>query len=93
MKQSRFTEVQIIGVLREPEAGIPVANLCRKRGLKSPTFYKWKARSGWLAMSEAQVLKALENKSTKLRRMLADAIMDNVALKDSLGKSGDARLT
>ncbi len=86
MKRSRFTEEQIIGILREQEAGMPVADLCRKHGLSSPTFYKWKAKYGGLDVSEARRLKALEDENAKLKRMLADAMLDNVALKDLLGK-------
>jgi putative transposase len=86
MKRSRFTEEQIIGILREQEAGLPVADLCRKYGLSSPTFYKWKAKYGGLDVSEARRLKALGDENAKLKRMLADAMLDNVALKDLLGK-------
>ncbi len=86
MKRSRFTEEQIIGILREQEAGVPVADLCRKHGLSSPTFYKWKAKYGGMDVSEARRLKALEDENAKLKRMLADAMLDNVALKDLLGK-------
>ena len=86
MKRSRFTEEQIIGILREQEAGVPVADLCRKHGVSSPTFYKWKAKYGGLDVSEARRLKALEDENAKLKRMLADAMLDNVALKDLLGK-------
>ena len=86
MKRSRFTEEQIIGILREQEAGVPVADLCRKHGLSSPTFYKWKAKYGGMDVSEARRLKALEDENAKLKRMLADSMLDNAALKDLLGK-------
>ena len=86
MKRSRFTEEQIIGILREQETGVPVADLCRKHGLSSPTFYKWKAKFGGMDVSEARRLKALEAENAKLKRLLADAMLDNVALKDLLGK-------
>jgi putative transposase len=86
MKRSRFREEQIIAILREQEAGVAVAELCRKHGVSSPTFYKWKAKFGGLDVSEARRLKALEDENAKLKRMLADAMLDNVALKDLLGK-------
>jgi putative transposase len=86
MKRSRFTESQIIAILREQETGVPVADLCRKHGLSSPTFYKWKAKYGGMDVSEARRLRALEDENAKLKRMLADAMLDNVALKDLLGK-------
>ena len=86
MKRSRFTEEQIIGILREQEAGVATAEVCRRHGVSSATFYKWKAKFGGMDVSEARRLKALEDENTKLKRMLADAMLDTVALKDLLGK-------
>ena len=86
--KKRVTEEQIIGILREQEAGVPVADLCRKHGLSSPTFYKWKAKYGGMDVSEARRLKALEEENAKLKRMLADAMLDNVALIRSRQRSG-----
>ena len=86
MKRSRFSEEQIIGILKEHEAGIPVAELCRKHGVSDASIYKWKAKFGGMEVSEAKRLRALEDENGKLKRMLADVMLDNVALKDLLGK-------
>ena len=82
MKRSRFTEEQIIGILKEHEAGLKTADLCRKHGISSATFYKWKAKFGGLDVSEARRLKGLEDENAKLKKLLAEAMLDNAVLKD-----------
>ena len=86
MKQKRFSEEQIIGILKEAEAGAVVTKLCRKHGMSGPTFYAWKAKYGGLEVSEARRLKALEDENARLKRLLADAMLDNAGLKDLLSK-------
>ena len=87
MKGSRFTEEQIIGVLREQEAGARSEEVCRRHGISSATFYKWKSKYGGLEVSDARRLKALEDENRRLKRLLAEAMLDNAALKDLLGKN------
>jgi putative transposase len=86
MKASRFTEEQIIGVLREQEVGAKTADLCRKHGISSATFYKWNARYGGLEVSDARRLKTLEDENAKLKKLLAEAMLDNAMLKDIASK-------
>jgi putative transposase len=82
MKGSRFSEEQIIGILREQEAGAPTADVCRKHGISEATFYKWKAKFGGLEVSDAKRLKALEDENGKLKKLLAEAMLDIAVLKD-----------
>ena len=82
MKRSRHTEEQIIAILKEQEAGSKTADVCRKHGISSATFYKWKARYGGLDVSDARRLKALEDENAKLKKLLAEAMLDNAMLKD-----------
>ena len=86
MRQSRFTEEQIIAILAEQELGMKTADACRKHGISPNTFYKWKARYGGLDVSEARKLKSLATENVRLKRLLADAMLDTMVLKDLLGK-------
>lgn len=86
MKRSRFSEEQIIGILKEHEAGVSIADLCSKHGVSDASINKWKATFGGMEVSDVKQLKALEDENTRLKRLLADAMLDNVALKDLLQK-------
>lgn len=86
MKRSRFSEEQIIDILKEHERGSKTPDLCRKHGISEATFYNWKSKFGGMEVSEARRLKALEGENAKLKRLLADAMLDNAALKDLLTK-------
>ncbi len=86
MKRSRFTEEQIIGILREHEAGTATSDVCRKHGISSATFYKWKAKYGGLDVSEAKRLRSLEDENRRLKKLLAETMLDNAMLKDIASK-------
>ena len=85
-KGNRHTEEQIIAILKEHEAGLKTEELCRKHGISEPTFYNWKAKYGGLEVSEAKRLKGLESENARLKKLLADTMLDNAALKDLLAK-------
>lgn len=86
MKRSRFTEEQIIGMLKEQEAGAKTADVCRKHGVSEATFYKWKAKYGGMDVSEARRLKALEDENARLKKLLAEAMLDSAVLKEISSK-------
>jgi putative transposase len=87
MKKSRFTEGQIISILREQEAGSATAEVCRRHGISEQTFYRWKARYGGMTPSDAQKLKGMEDENRRLKKLLAEAMLDVSALKEILGKN------
>lgn len=86
MKRSKFTEEQIISILKEQEAGVAVSDITRKHGISSQTFYRWKSKYGGMEVSEARRLKALEDENQRLKRLVADLTLDKTALQDVLGK-------
>ena len=85
--QKRFSEEQIIGILKQQESGVKTADVCREHNISQNTFYTWKSKFGGMSVSEAQRLKALEAENAKLKRIVADLTLDNVALKDVLSKN------
>lgn len=87
MKRSRFREEQIIGILKEHQAGLSAKELCRKHGISDATFYKWRSKYGGMEVSDARRLKVLETENAKLKKMLAEQMMDVAALKEMLGKN------
>ena len=86
MRKSRFTEAQIIGMIKEQEAGVPTAEVCRKHGLSQGRFYKYKSKYGGMEVSDVAKMRSLEDENAKLKRLLADAMLDNMVLKGLLGK-------
>ena len=86
MKRSRFSEEQIIAVLKEQEAGMPTADVCRRHGISSATFYKWKSRYGGLEVSDARRLRQLEQENARLKKLLADSMLNNAMLKEISAK-------
>jgi len=87
MRMSRFSEEQIIGILKEHQAGLSAADVCRKHGLSDATFYKWRSKYGGLEVSDARKLKGLEDENRKLKKLLAESMMDNATLKEMLTKN------
>jgi putative transposase len=86
MKKSRFSEEQIIGVLREQDAGQKTADICQRHGISEATFYAWKSKYGGLDVSEAKRLKSLEDENSRLKKLLAEAMLDNAMLREVAGK-------
>jgi putative transposase len=93
MKRSRFSEEQIFGILKEHQAGLGAKELCRKHGVSNATFYKWRSKYGGMEVSDAKKLKALEAENAKLKKLLAEQMMDVSTLKEMLGKTFEARFT
>lgn len=86
MKKSRFTETQIVSILKQADAGVPVKDICRQSGISVPTDYKWKSKYGGLEASELRRIKDLEAENAKLKRMYAELALDNAAMKDLIAK-------
>ena len=92
MRKSRFSEEQIIGILKEHQAGLAVAEICRRNGISDATFYTWRSKYGGLEVSEAKRLKALEEENRKLKKLLAEQMLDAATLREMLGRTSDAQL-
>lgn len=87
MKKSRYTQEQIIAVLKQHRAGVPTAELCRKHGISEATFYNWRSRYGGMEVSDARRLKSLEDENRKLKKLLAEQMLDAATLREALGKN------
>lgn len=87
MKRSRYTEEQIIGLLKEHQAGVSASELCRKHGISDATFYKWRSKYGGMEVSDAKKLRGLEEENRKLKKLLAESMLDNATLKEMLEKN------
>ena len=87
MRKGRFSEERIINVLKEHQAGIPVVELCRKHGISDATFYTWRTKYGGMEVSDARKLKALEDENRKLKKLLAESLLDVATLREALGKN------
>lgn len=90
MKQSKYSEAQIMGILNRAESGVPVADLCREHGMSTASFYKWRAKYGGMDASLISRMKALDEENKRLKKMYAEKSMQNDLLKEALGKSGEA---
>ena len=87
MKKSRFSEEQIIGILKEQAAGLPVAEICRKHGISDAAFYTWRSRYGGMEVSDARRLKVLDDENRRLKKLLAETMLDVATLREALGKN------
>lgn len=87
MKKTRYSEEQIVGILKEADAGIPVSELCRKYGISDATYYNWKAKYGGMAASDVKRLKQMEDENRRLKQLVADLTLDNQALKSVIAKN------